>query len=185
MLVEIWIDFYENTSMSGRKRGLSGTELAAALGVAAHRRSQWARSGILSRREPPALYGQLDALELGCFAALNDAVGPKRAKRVWPSVRLALRAQLPGKASRLWVVVDRALAEDAVETSAARAIAAASRAPGSVNVLAMHDVAAASLGRFSKAVGMVSQPDEGHASQTHAQDLVEVLYRSSRQSGPP
>lgn len=146
--------------MAGRNKGLSGGELAAALGVAAHRRAQWARDGILARRDPPDRYGQLDALELACFAALNGTVGPKRAKRVWPAVRQALHAQLPGKATRLWVVVDRSLATDAVETVATRAIAAASRASGPVSILAMHDVASQALSRYSEALRMISPPAE-------------------------
>ena len=134
--------------MARRNPGLSGNELAAAVGVTPNRRLDWARKGLL-RREPS--YGPLDAVDLACLRALMDKVGPKSAKRCWPALREALRGQLPNRRARMWVVIDQRPAAIEIVRSPTVVTAAASKASGAVSVLAVHEIAERALDAFREA----------------------------------
>lgn len=142
--------------MARRNAGLSGNDLAAAVGITANRRSDWARKGLL-RREPP--YGPLDAVDLACLGALVSKVGPKAAKRSWPEVRAALRDQLPNGRARLWVVIDERPASVQLARSPSAVAAAASRAQSSVSVLAIHEIGEKALSAYREAM----PAGEGHS----------------------
>ncbi len=131
--------------MPRRTSGLSGNELAAAIGVTPNRRLDWARKGLLRREQS---YGPLDAVDLACLGALMDKVGPKSARRCWPTLRKALRDQLPNRGARMWAVIDTRPAAIEIVRSPSAVTTAASEASGSVSVLAVHDIAERALDAF-------------------------------------
>lgn len=145
--------------MTRRNMGLSGNELATAVGVTPNRRADWARKGLL--RPAPGPFGPLDAVDLACLGAMVDKVGPKAAKRCWPSVRQALRDRLPGRQARLWAVIDARPIPVRLLTTTSAVATAVSQAPGAVTVLAIHELAEAALEAFREAT---PEPVADHAT---------------------
>lgn len=144
---------------------MSGNELAVALGVTPNRRADWARKGLLRRTS--GRYGALDAVDLACLRTMVDKVGPKMAKRCWPDVRQALRDRLPGRKARLWAVIDERPIPVRLLTTPSAVAKAVSDAPGSVTVLAVHDLAEAALEAFRQ---VAPDSNEDQATAT-VQDL--------------
>jgi len=135
--------------MTRRNEGLSGNELAAIVGITANRRSDWARKGLLRQA---STYGPLDAIDLACLGALVEKVGPKCAKRCWPTIRQALRDSLPNRRSRMWAVIDERPAAIQLVGSPLKVVTAASIAPGAISVLAIHEIADRTLSAYRRAV---------------------------------
>lgn len=151
--------------MTRRNSGLSGNELATAVGVTPNRRADWARKDLLRRTS--GQYGSLDAVDLACLGAMVDKVGPKAAKRCWPHVRQALRDRLPGRKARVWAVIDERPIPVRLLTTPSAVATVVSDAPGAVTVLAVHDVAEAALEAFRQAT---PDPIENQATAS-VQDL--------------
>jgi hypothetical protein len=146
-----------------RNAGLSGNELAAAVGVTANRRADWARKGLLRRISP---YGPLDAVDLACLGALVNKVGPKSAKRCWPAVREAMRDRLPNRRAQLWAVIEERPGAVQLVRSPSAVAAAAANTGGSVSVLAIHEIADRALDAYREAA-----PDEDSQSSAPVHDL--------------
>jgi hypothetical protein len=116
----------KNGSVVLGRNGLSASELEGLLGISRGKRGDWAREGLLRRRDG---YVGLDAAELAALQALMRA-GPKRAKRCWRRHRPEVREWVVGRSTDpragLWVVVDMRSDRDRIETRPVTALRAAS-----------------------------------------------------------
>lgn len=82
---------------------LTAEELCDICGVTPAQRQAWAKDGDLRQRRG---FDELDAAELAACAAVRAAVGPKRGKAAWRSLRPLLQQRLIRPVRGIWIVVD-------------------------------------------------------------------------------
>jgi hypothetical protein len=143
---------------SRRTTRLTGPELARALGVTETKRADWARKGVVSGSGGRQTYAAADAIELGLVTAIYAAVGSRRGKGAWERLRIQL-PDLSDAGQRAWAIIDVSLYRHAVACTTEEATSKAAEIPGSVHVLSLHEIAVASLRRFSEAVSSKPKPD--------------------------
>ncbi len=106
---------YARTRTTGLGPVLTAEELCDICGATAAQRQAWAKEGDLRQRRG---FDELDAAELSIYAALRAAVGPKRGKAAWRTMRPILQELLIRPTQGVWAVVDyRGIARHDVVTT--------------------------------------------------------------------